>query len=261
MTMKRLFSIMLLAALVLNHGISFSRDDDRDSVCQVSTINALMGGSYDGDMTLAELREFGDTAIGTFDALDGEMVCVDGQFFRIGADGNVHSASSDIKTPFAVIAFFAPYSRIELLEVDNIDELKGFLDANVPSKNIFYAVKVTGTFDYLKMRSVPDQTKPYPPLSEVVKTQPVFERRGIRGTLVGFRAPAYTKGICVTGYHFHFISDDRTCGGHVLDCAIDKGTARLDDKYGFSLKLPRTKEFAAADLTGDTEYEINKAER
>jgi alpha-acetolactate decarboxylase len=59
---------------------------------------------------------------------------------------------------------------------------------------------------------VPRQRKPYPPLVEVVGSQPTFELRGVAGSLVGFRFPQYAQGINVAGYHFHFITDDRSAG-------------------------------------------------
>jgi hypothetical protein len=43
-------------------------------VFQVSTINALLEGVYDGDTTVEDLLRHGDFGVGTFDALDGEMV-------------------------------------------------------------------------------------------------------------------------------------------------------------------------------------------
>ncbi len=43
-------------------------------IFQVSTLNALVEGLYDGEITYGELREHGDFGIGTFNALDGVMI-------------------------------------------------------------------------------------------------------------------------------------------------------------------------------------------
>ena len=37
------------------------------------------------------------------------------------------------------------------------------------------------------------------------------------------RSPAWVGGLNVPGYHRHFLSDDRTVGGHVLDCRAREG--------------------------------------
>ena len=80
----------------------------RNTVYQASTIDALLAGVYDGDLTLRELRAHGDFGIGTFDDLDGEMVLLDGEFNQIKADGGVYVPSLDGETPFAAVCAFRP---------------------------------------------------------------------------------------------------------------------------------------------------------
>lgn len=60
---------------------------------QTSTIEALLGGNYDGDVTFAELGARGDFGLGTLDALDGEMVALDGAFYQIKAGGRTRSTA------------------------------------------------------------------------------------------------------------------------------------------------------------------------
>ena len=54
---------------------------------QASTIGALLDGAYDGDLTFAELAEHGDLGLGTLNGLDGEMIALDGEFYRADVDG------------------------------------------------------------------------------------------------------------------------------------------------------------------------------
>src|SRR5438552_12381617 len=80
----------------------------RDTFVQYSTINALLAGAYDGDMTFGELRRHGDFGLGTFNALDGEMIALDGGYYQITADGAVRPVRDDMRTPFAVVTQFQP---------------------------------------------------------------------------------------------------------------------------------------------------------
>lgn len=41
---------------------------------QYSTLEALLGGVYDGEVTVGELLTHGDFGLGTFNSLDGEMI-------------------------------------------------------------------------------------------------------------------------------------------------------------------------------------------
>ena len=191
-----------------------------ERIYQYSTMNALMAGCYQGQFRCGELTNRGDFGIGTFDKLDGEMVLVDGTVYQVRADGRVGRPSQDLLTPFAVVTRFDCDQQIRLQGKYSWADLQEEIDDRLPSENIFYAVRIEGEFEYVRTRSVPAQQKPYPKLTEVVKEQPVFEIAGTRGVLVGFRCPDYIFPLNVPGYHLHFVSDRRNCGGHLLDCRL-----------------------------------------
>src|SRR4051794_23908197 len=75
---------------------------------QASTIGALLEGAYDGDLSFAELAEHGDLGLGTLNGLDGEMIAIDGRFYRADVDGAVGEVDPETKTPFAVVTRFEP---------------------------------------------------------------------------------------------------------------------------------------------------------
>src|ERR671932_836140 len=75
---------------------------------QTSTVDALVEGKYEGDISFSELEGRGDFGLGTFDALDGEMVALDGAFYQVRADGRAYEVGKQMKTPFAVVTFFEP---------------------------------------------------------------------------------------------------------------------------------------------------------
>jgi acetolactate decarboxylase len=231
-----------------------------DTVFQVSTINALLQGLYDGEMTCGELKKQGDLGVGTFDGLDGEMVVVDGRVLQVKADGKVLPAPDGEKTPFATVAFFKPEQEQKAVEAADFAQLQRLLDGLVTNRNMFYAIRLDGTFSYVKTRSVPRQVKPYPPLAEAVKNQSVLETRNVRGTVVGFYCPPYMQGINVSGYHLHFVTEDRRQGGHLLECAVQEGTVQMDPVRGFHLILPAGSDFAKADLATDWKEELKKVE-
>lgn len=108
---------------------------------------------------------------------------------------------------------------------------------------MIYAIRVDGTFRLMKVRSVPKQVKPYQKLSEVIKTQQTFEFQNIQGTLVGFYCPSYLNGVNTAGYHFHFLSDDRMHGGHVLECSIVNGKASIDLIPELTLRVSQSADF------------------
>jgi len=229
---------------------------------QVSTIDALLDGVYDGDVSYGEIKKFGDLGIGTFNALDGEMIAFDGNFYQVKADGKAYAVSDETKTPFASVTFFEDDLKIKLNEGVDFDKLQSLVDGKIPTRNLFYAIRIDGVFSYLKTRSVPAQKKPYPQLVEVTKNQPEFEFKDVKGTIVGFRCPAYVKGINVVGYHLHFLTEDKIAGGHVLEFRLREGILSLDYTSDFYLVLPREKEaFFSTDLSKERQKELDKVER
>lgn len=253
---------LLLVILLLTSGcLHLQEDKNMDVLFQVSTINALMGGLYDGEITYGELKKHGDFGIGTFNGLDGEMIALGGRFYQIGDDGIANWFSDSLKTPFAAVTFFEADKSVQLKETVDYAQLKQYLDELLPSRNIFYAIKIEGTFNYVKTRSVPRQAKPYPPIAEVIKNQPTVEFQLVEGTMVGFYCPAYVSGVNIPGYHFHFINENEISGGHLLKCQIKDAKIEIDYTADFFMALPETKEFYQADLTKDKPAQVDAMEK
>jgi acetolactate decarboxylase len=228
---------------------------------QTSTIEALLEGNYDGDISFAELEERGDFGLGTLDALDGEMIALDGGFYQVKADGQAYAVDRELRTPFAVVTFFeASLSRTIQMPMD-FEEFGTYLDRLIGDKTPCYAVRLDGYFEYVKTRSVPRQRKPYPPLAEVVKSQLTFELHDVGGSLLGFRYPRYAQGINVAGYHFHFITADRSAGGHVLEFRLARGELRVDREADLRLELPPGIELPVPDPTAAKGEELDHIER
>src|SRR5918995_2356061 len=70
------------------------------AVFQSGTLDALMAGRYDGDVTIGEILAHGDLGIGTVQHLDGELVVLDGEAWLVDGDGRVHRVPHDTRTPF-----------------------------------------------------------------------------------------------------------------------------------------------------------------
>ena len=233
----------------------------RGTVYQVSTIDALLAGVYDGETRFGEVMRHGDFGVGTFDGLGGEMVAVDGRCFEVRYDGRVLPVIPERRTPFAAVTFFEPRQMLPGLTATNLAQLTAQLDSRLAATNRPCAIRIDGVFRFVRTRSVPPQRPPYPPLAEVAKSQAVFEFRDMAGTLVGFRCPAWMKGVNVPGYHLHFLTADRTGGGHVLELAGTNMAAAVDDCDAITVVLPRSQTFGAVNLDQDRSREMERVEK
>jgi len=161
---------------------------------QASTIGALLEGSFEGDVSFAELAEHGDLGLGTLNHLDGEMIAIDGRFYRADVEGNVSEVPRDERTPFAVVSPFAPAIEFDLEGSLDHDRLLAEIDRRIPADTASCAVRIDGRFELVRARSVPRQDPPYRPLTEVVAEQRVFELTGVDGTMLGFASPSTPRG-------------------------------------------------------------------
>jgi acetolactate decarboxylase len=220
--MKHIARLSALFLIVFLSPVTIHAEDARPAIFQYSTLQALLDGQYDGDLTIGQLKKHGDFGIGTVNGLDGELVGVDGRFFQVKLTGEVCEPDDGTKIPFAVVTPFVADSSKNLQQGMNLAELQKALDDRIVSKDTIHAIRVSGVFRFVKARSVPRQERPYKGLKEVIPDQSVFELRNVQGTLVGFRFPSYVGTLNVPGYHFHFMSDDRSQGGHVLDCVTER---------------------------------------
>lgn len=232
-------------------------------ITQVATINALLSGVYDGHMSLKTLREYGDFGLGTFERLDGELILLDGLFYKALSDGQVVQPDLTERTPFACVTTFVPDRWATLHAGMDQAALEARIDTLVPERNRFCAFTVRGTFNTVRTRSVPAQTRPYPRLVEAVKKQSVFTLKNVSGTLIGFRSPGFVEGINVPGYHMHFLSDDRESGGHVLELELTQGSLAVDTVHDWlDIYLPPdSPAFDSADLAKNLSGDLQAVEK
>lgn len=223
-------------------------------------VNAIVEGIYEEKIPFSEIKRHGDFGLGTFDQLDGEMIMVDGRIYQIPADGRVREVGEDALTPFSCVTFFEPTLQTalegELAYAQFLDELAALL----PSPNIFAALRVDGEFRYVKTRSVP-KTECYIPLVEVAAHQPVFEFSNITGTLAGFYTPDFMSSVSVPGMHLHFLSEDMSHGGHLLECRPERVKVYLQPLLTLELSLPATEQYLHTDLNRDVRQDLDQAEK
>lgn len=218
---------------------AFIRDPAAEhTTFQAGTLNGLMDGHLGGDATLVDLLLHGDHGIGTVQNLAGELVIIDGEPFVINGDGDVDRVPENTRTPFAVVCQFTPQERAELTDPLGLAELRDVVDDLVAAPSSILAIRVDGQFRDLRLRSVHAQKPPYPSLLEVTKHQTEWALSSARGTVVGFRFPDRMAGVEVPGHHLHFLSDDRTHGGHVLDLTLIEGHAMADSGDELHVELP-----------------------
>jgi len=256
-------SLMLIVALSLTACGTGKSSANKDVLNQVSLLQGLTFGDYNGSVTAATLKEKGDIGIGTFDALNGELIMLDGVIYRAAYDGSVQKVADSETIPFANVTFFEEDSKMSLNNIASVEALKEQLNGKVKEigDNRFYMVKIEGTFNKMQVRSELPQTQPYKPLAKVLETdQTVFNYDNIKGTIVGLYCPNYMDKLNAKGWHFHFISDDKTKGGHILELAFDSANASIDRTDEFAMILPDNDMFNNFDLSVDQSSDIKKVE-
>jgi acetolactate decarboxylase len=227
---------------------------------QVSTSGALVQGVYEKAVSSNFLLNYGNFGLGTFENLDGEMVVVDGAIYRVRSDGKVLKIVDDVGTPFAVVTHFTADQDYTIENASTFEEITEICDQYRDSENLFYAIRIDGRFAHIHTRAMA-ATLDGLPLAKAAAIQPEFEFSDVEGTLVGIWAPQFSSALNIAGYHFHFLSEDRTKGGHILECSGKNLRVRVERLNDFHLSLPESEEFLQADLTRDTSKDFAYAEQ
>ena len=236
---------------------------NKSVIYQVSLLQGLAYGDYYGSVSVDEFKQHGDTGIGTFNKLNGELIMLDGNVYRAGGDGSVNTVCDDT-IPFAVATFFNTDVSKVFKNVKNYDSLLNELTELIDErgKNRFYMIRIDGLFNEINVRSVYEQVEPYQPLVKVLeKDQTFFDYTSIEGTVVGLYCPPYMNSLNAVGWHMHFISKDKTKGGHILGLNIANAELSWCDIDSFELNLPKNQMFAEFDLTVDQSKDIEKIEK
>lgn len=225
---------------------------------QYSVLSALMSGAASSGIPLSQILSHGNHGLGTFERLEGEMIVLDGSAYQMKSDGsilpNLERDHGDQIIPFAMITSFQP-SVTETITFDSKQDLADKISALLPrTQNHFIAFRIDGTFSQVGVRTVGGQLTPHEKLIDVGKRQATHTFESIRGSIVGFRSPAYFQGISVAGDHMHLISEDRKFGGHLQACSATEGvTLGAATIHRFDLQLPEDGDFRDVDLAVDHE--------
>jgi acetolactate decarboxylase len=245
---------------IVNLALSEHLNTPLHTLFQVSTSGALVAGVYDKQVSVQTILEHGDFGLGTFAQLDGEMVILDGHAYQVLGTGAVAEASPDAWAPFAVVTRFSPETNVTLGPISTFLELQRLCDSHRKSGNLFYALRLDGTFARIRTRAV-NPAAPGARLLDAAKAQSEFSFENISGTLVGLWSPGFSSAFSVAGYHLHFLSSDHQHGGHVLDLEAEQLQLQLETLNDFHLVLPESRSFLRADLSKNTADELAYAER
>ena len=266
--MKKFLVASLLAGAMLFNTASTTMAapaQDRETIYQVALLQSLAMGYFDGSITVKELKTHGDTGIGTFEGLDGEMIVLDGVVYRANQNCKINVVADKVTIPFGNVTFFDADIKGDIVNCNGKEQIDKLLNEKIQaasSVNSFYMVKIHGEFSELLIRSEAKQFPPYPTLVESLKaTQKEFTHKNIKGTIVGLYCPDFMSSLNSTGWHFHFISDDKKIGGHVLNANVKKATYQMDQTDGFRLNLPKKENFSELNFNRDMKEDIRKAEQ
>ncbi len=220
-------------------------------IYQTGTINSLLQGVYLGNKTVQQILHYGNFGLGTYDNVNGEMIVCDGVCYRANGQGQLEVANPKSYTPFGVVTKFLSQHQEEIGNYD-FHGLEQHLLSVFPSQNLVYAIRVTGKFKIVNLRSeecfrnIEGQK-----LADVLpKMQNMFDLQQVEGVLVGVWYPEYMSRVNVAGFHFHFVDNARQSGGHVFGFELEAGTLDIQALHDVQINLIESTAFEQADLAG-----------
>ena len=228
---------------------------------QVGTLTAFLQGAYEGVLNIKDLGQKGNMGLGVMEALGGELIALDGVVYQISSNGEASVAQEKARTPFALIADFHTDFSFKTNQLSSINALNQALADKLPTLNIFYVFRIKADLQWIKLRSENAQTPPFHPLTKTLPNiQHTFTLSPSKGTLVGTYAPDFSEALTISGFHYHYIDDDRKKGGHVFDAAFQQAHIDICMLRAFEIQLPNTQRFDQSAARIETHEAVKKVE-
>ena len=170
-----------------------------NKIYQASTLQALALGYTKPVVTVRELLEHGDTGLGTFESVDGEMIILDGECYQAKDDGSIVQSEDTAGVPFAVSGFVRDRRSFEIDELPNLEAIKLELTLRIEEDfglNSIHIARIDGWFEKIHARAGAPYRSQHVSLKNILsKTQKDFSFEGLYGTLVCVYFPDYMDGI------------------------------------------------------------------
>lgn len=222
----------------------------------------LIGGLYDGIYPVSTLKANGDFGLGAPDKIDGELVMFKGKVYQTQASGKTFEVTNDPLVPFAMVNYFHADRSVQILGSMDKPAFFHCLDSLLTNPNGLYAIHIKGRFAKVRTRAFPPSEPPYPPLSNILGKQHFFEYTTTSGDLIGYRLPAFMDNTNISGYHFHYLSDNKQQGGHMVDLHTDDITIEISILDSYTVLVPtKNAAFDHFDFRKDRGEDIKSVER
>lgn len=228
---------------------------------QYGVADAFIGGLFEGIYPWSQLKEQGDFGLGAPDQLDGELTICDGKGYQTQSTGRTIEVTDSFKTSLAFVTFFKADTVFTVS--GTTDQAAAFkqIDGYLKKKNGMYAIRISGSFNQLKTRAFPPPPQPYAPLATLLNTQQFFDIKSTKGVLVGYKLPTYINGVSIEGYHFHFLSADRTQGGHMLSFSGNDLKVEVAELKDFHMSVPDDSSFMNFEFKKRQNTDLEKVEK
>lgn len=215
----------------------------RDTLYQVSVVQALLAKDNTGEVRLEELLRHGNLGLAASDRLNHAMIVLSGKIYQAKEDGTIERPLPTETTPWAAVVRFRTDSQLSIDHRMTIEELEAKIDEGLDNLNIFYALRLETRIPSVTIRAVEAQTTSNRGPVRINEGPESWTHEDINGALVGLRFPSYVGSMSVIGYHWHFISADREVGGHVIAAELDRGAVDIDHIRTWNVVLPEAEEF------------------
>ena len=235
-----------------------------NKIYQASTLQALALGYTRPVVTVEELLEHGDTGLGTFENVDGEMIVLDGVCYQAKQDGSIVRTEDSAGVPFAVAGFVKDGRTFKIDEKKDLAAIKLELTLRIEEDfglNSIHIARIDGWFETVHARAGAPYRSQHVSLKDILsKTQKDFSFERLHGTLVCVYYPDYMDGINASGWHMHFVSEDKKHGGHVFEATLSSGECLLQKMDRIEIQLPREAAFDTYSLKEASQDEIEEVE-
>ncbi len=216
--------------LLKSQRYALSNKNELGPIHVIGSYKNLLDNKLKGLLKYKEIKPLGNFGLGTFDFVDGEMIALDGNFYRANEEGDLTLAEDTRHCPFAIVCQFNE-QKAEQTEENDIslkDFQKKLLNIRKwhPTQSIAMAIKIDIAADWIEYRSE-ENSDEKASFDHVISQEKRHRHEQQAGTLVGFYFDNSLNDLTSSEFHFHYVNANKSKGGHLYDCHLQHATAYI----------------------------------
>lgn len=259
---KKFFVGLLISACMLLNANALANDQDQgedtdakarprqkqaqklskaEQAYQLETINKLVLGYYHGAWKVCEILNKGKI-VDNPTKVDRSIVVFNNKIYQYIEPYPLDELNAQRTTSLATIHGIDKPIETAIVALQGINSLSQRLGIELEKHDStgskFYIMQMQGEFSDIALQNIPDRNWVDEQIAGKSKSYPERKYQQLKGTVVGIRMIDYLKSNKSLIWYLHFVSEDKSISGMIVNINVNRATMKVSPISDFSIYIP-----------------------